>query len=130
MSPSAASLDPAQAGSDRGVPDCIADELQPRVRQEFSGSGTSQLAVLWSGTQNVYLGEHAARLEPAVSIAPPTAQRVRSLPLRGREPLLAELVGSSARVRVLHGMGGCGKTRLALEAAFAAQQGGIEVWWI
>ena len=34
------------------------------------------------------------------------------------------------RVRVLHGLGGCGKTRLALEAAFGAQQRGTEVWWV
>ena len=33
-------------------------------------------------------------------------------------------------MRVLHGLGGCGKTRLALEAAFAAQQRGTEVWWM
>jgi tetratricopeptide (TPR) repeat protein len=31
---------------------------------------------------------------------------------------------------VLHGLGGCGKTRLALEAAFRVQQSGLEVWWI
>ncbi len=31
---------------------------------------------------------------------------------------------------MLHGLGGCGKTRLALEAAFEAQQRGTEVWWV
>ena len=65
-----------------------------------------------------------------MSIAPPVGQRDESLPLRGRDGLLAELIGASARVRVLHGLGGCGKTRLALEAAFRAQQRGAEVWWV
>ena len=69
--------------------------------------------------------------EPAVSIAAPLGQRDEGLPLRGRDGLLAQLAApGGARVRVLHGLGGCGKTRLALEAAFAAQQGGAEVWWV
>ena len=34
------------------------------------------------------------------------------------------------RVKVLHGLGGCGKTRLALEAASRAQERGTEVWWV
>ena len=33
-------------------------------------------------------------------------------------------------MRVLHGLGGCGKTRVALEVAFLAEQAGIEVWWV
>ena len=65
-----------------------------------------------------------------MSIAPPVGQRDESLPMRGRDGLLAELTGAGARVRVLHGLGGCGKTRLALEAAFRAQQRGAEVWWV
>jgi len=31
---------------------------------------------------------------------------------------------------VIHGLGGSGKTTLALEAAFAAQQRGVETWWV
>ena len=44
--------------------------------------------------------------------------------------LLAELAGPGPHVRILHGLGGCGKTRLALEAAFRAQELGTEVWWV
>ncbi|MCD0450681.1 tetratricopeptide repeat protein [Actinocorallia sp. API 0066] len=54
--------------------------------------------------------------------------------LRGRESLLAELAGARAgagpRVRVLHGLGGCGKTSVASRFAEAAGADGVEVWWI
>ena len=91
----------------------------------------AQQAVLGSGTQNVYLAGRERAPEPAVSIAAPVGQRDENLPLRGRDGLLAELASpGQARVRVLHGLGGCGKTRLALEAAFEALQRGVEVWWV
>jgi hypothetical protein len=102
----------------------------PGVRQAASADGAAQQAVLGSGTQNVYLGGRERSPEPAVSIAAPAGQLDESLPLRGRDELLAELTGAGARVRVLHGLGGCGKTRLALEAAARAQQHGREVWWV
>jgi hypothetical protein len=100
------------------------------VRQEFSASGTAQQAALGYGTLNVYMGGRERPLEPAVSIAAPFGQRDRDMPLRGRVTLLTDLVGPGPRVRVLHGLGGCGKTRLALEVAFHAQQHGTEVWWV
>ena len=53
-----------------------------------------------------------------------------SLPLRGRDELLADLAGPGPRVRVLHGLGGCGKTRLALEVGVPGAAGGTEVWWV
>ena len=102
----------------------------PDVRQTASAYDAAQQAVLGAGTQNVYLGARERSAEQAVSIAPPTGQLDESLPLRGRDGLLAELAGDSARVRVLHGLGGCGKTRLALEATVRAQQHGTEVWWV
>ena len=87
--------------------------------------------MLGSGVQHVYLGGRERAPEPAVSIEPPIGQRDEQLPLRGRERLLADLAApGGARVRVLHGLGGCGKTRLTLEVAFAAQQRGAEAWWI
>ena len=106
--------------------------MLPRVRQEFSASGTAQQAVLGSGTMHVhvYLGGRERSPEPVVSIVAPVGQRDDDVPLRGREALLADLVGPGPRVRVLHGLGGCGKTRLALEVAFQAQQRGTEVWWV
>ena len=65
-----------------------------------------------------------------VSVAAPLGQRDDRLPIRGRDGLLSELVEAGPRVWVVHGLGGCGKTRVALEAAFGAQQRGIEVWWV
>jgi hypothetical protein len=101
------------------------------VRQTAAAFDQARQAVQGSGIQHVYLGAQERAPEPVVSIAPPLGQRDEHLPLRGRDELLAELASpGQARVRVLHGLGGCGKTRLALEAAFQAQQDGVEVWWV
>ena len=100
------------------------------MRQAASASGSAQQAVLGSGIQNVYLGGRERPPEPAVSIAAPVGQRDDSLPMRGREGGWPIWLVLAPRVRVLYGMGGCGKTRLALEAAYQAQQDGAEVWWI
>jgi plasmid stability protein len=108
-----------------------ADEVpRPRVRQDFSAYGSAQQATLGTGTQYVSFGAPGAEPEAAISIAPPIGQRSDDLPLRGRDKLLAELSAPGPRVRILHGLGGCGKTRLALEAAFLAQQDGAEAWWV
>jgi len=123
-------VDPTQANGDRDLRGDRDDGLLPGVRQVFSASGAAQQAVLGYGTLNVYLGGREHPPEPVVSIAAPVGQRDEDLPLRGREALLADLVGPGPRVRVLHGLGGCGKTRLALEVAFQAQQRGTEVWWV
>ena len=122
-------MNPAPATGNRGTGDGP-DERLPELRQKASASGSAQQAVLGSGTQNVYLAERERQREPAVSIAAPVGQRDESLPLRGRDVLLAELADPGPWVQVLHGLGGCGKTRLALEAAFRAQQSGLVVWWI
>src|ERR1700678_169989 len=127
--PLAARVDPAPAGGDRGPR--TAGQPQPEVQQTAAAFDRAQQAVLGSGTQNVYLGGGERAPEPAVSIAPPAGQRDENPPLRGRDELLAELASpGEARVRLLHGLGGCGKTRLALEAAFRARQRGAEVWWV
>ena len=123
-------MDPTQANGDRDLRGDGEDGLLRGVRQVFSASGAAQQAVLGYGTLNVYLGGREHPPEPVVSIAAPVGQRDEDLPLRGREALLADLVGPGPRVRVLHGLGGCGKTRLALEVAFQAQQRGTEVWWV
>ncbi|MFI1810586.1 tetratricopeptide repeat protein [Streptomyces sp. NPDC020422] len=62
-----------------------------------------------------------------VTVAPPFGRR--GAPLRGRDALLALLLGASG-THVLYGLGGVGKTSLALEVAgsFAAQ--GAPVWWV
>lgn len=100
------------------------------VRQETAASGHAQQAVLGAGTLNAYFGGPSREDEPPVSIAAPFGRRDESLPLRGRGALLAKLAADAGRVRVLHGLGGCGKTRLALEVAYRAQRRGYEVWWV
>lgn len=54
--------------------------------------------------------------------------------VRGRGDLLAalgrELAGSGGRVQVLHGLGGCGKTTVALQLARIAHDRGYRVFWV
>jgi tetratricopeptide (TPR) repeat protein len=115
-----------RAGSERGGP--------PVVRLDVAGYDGSQQAALGTGTQHNYFGGMAAEseAETVVSIALPAGLRDERFPLRGRDKLLSELlaVHDGPGVRVLHGMGGCGKTTLALEAGYFASQRGSEVWWV
>ena len=126
---SAVRVDPAPPAGKPGGSSLGSGPL-PVVRQGFSASGLAKQAVLGSGTQNVYLDGLEPQPEAAVSIAPPFGQRDEALPIRGREKVLGDLAAADSGVLVMCGMGGCGKTRLALEAAFAAQQHGAAVWWV
>ncbi|WP_055725782.1 alpha/beta hydrolase [Microbispora sp. ATCC PTA-5024] len=65
-----------------------------------------------------------------VSVAPPFGRMDH--PLVGRETLMASIRagGGGSRVRILAGLGGSGKSRLALEIAHQAWQSGQRVWWI
>ncbi len=94
------------------------------VSQGFSAAGQAQQAVQGSGVQNVFLTRSDADVEPLVSIMPPFGRRSEKLPLRGRDELLSMLAAGEhdARVWVIHGLGGSGKTSLALEVAFQAQK--------
>jgi hypothetical protein len=100
------------------------------VRQHQQVTDTAQAAMLGSGVQNVYFGGERRRPEAVVSIAPPFGLRPETLPVRGREELLAELEDPGLGVRVLCGLGGCGKTRVALEVAARAAGRGWLVWWV
>jgi tetratricopeptide (TPR) repeat protein len=79
----------------------------------------------------------AARAKPLVVPHP----RVPSERLRGREEILSRLMAAVDGIRaghdpigrqvwVLHGMGGCGKTTVALEVAHRAQHTGMRTWWV
>ncbi|WP_433723161.1 tetratricopeptide repeat protein [Actinoplanes sp. CA-051413] len=72
----------------------------------------------------------------AVSVALPLAEHDVTRPLRGRQAVveeLAEIVGQTrapARTRVLHGLGGSGKTLIALHVAREVAARGVPVWWV
>jgi hypothetical protein len=105
------------------------DSWPADVGQDFSASDWAQQAVQGRGVQNVYFRGRQIP-EATLSIAAPTGQRDLARPLRGRDQDVAELARPGLGVQVLCGMGGCGKTRLALEAAATAQRHGAEAWWI
>jgi hypothetical protein len=111
----------------RAAPNACHSESSGRTEQR---AHTAMACGAWSRALATSRAKRERQREAAVSIEVPVGQRDASLPVRGRAGLLAELAGAGPRVRVLHGLGGCGKTGLALEAAFRAQQDGTEVWWI
>jgi tetratricopeptide (TPR) repeat protein len=104
----------------------------PAIRMDVAGRDQARQASLGTGTQHNYFGGMPSEAETPVSIAPPAGQREARFPLRGRNRLLEELaaIGNGPRVRVIHGMGGCGKTSLALESAHLASERDAEVWWV
>lgn len=80
-----------------------------------------------------------ARLRPIIVSLTPPLERLEGEPvLRGRDAALADLVGrvtgaapaESPRVHVLHGLGGCGKSTLALAVAREAVAAGVRTWWL
>jgi hypothetical protein len=110
----------------------LGDDQNPAVAQAGFASDHAQQALLGSGVQNIYFDDRGQDVEPAISLAPPFGLRDDNLPMRGRDILLEELSNPdpATRVHLLHGLGGCGKTRLALEVAYRAHQDGTEVWWV
>jgi tetratricopeptide (TPR) repeat protein len=74
-----------------------------------------------------------------VSLAAPLGRRDPDRPLRGRSALLDELGGAlgedpeAARVQVLYGLAGCGKTSIALELVARVRQQServVDTWWV
>ncbi|MEU0547282.1 tetratricopeptide repeat protein [Micromonospora sp. NPDC005979] len=110
----------------------------PRIVQHILADGSSKTATLGSGTQHVYLGNPSALASQptAVSVAPPLGRRDPARPLRGRSHVTKRLAAmlseanQSKRVHVIHGLGGSGKTAVALEVAATASSRNIHVWWI
>jgi tetratricopeptide (TPR) repeat protein len=89
---------------------------------------------------------HAAAPQPAAGKAASAKplvvphRRVAADRLRGRGPLLDGLMAAvteisaggkaDPQVLVLHGMGGSGKTTVAVEVAHRAQSAGVRCWWV
>ncbi|MFD5078652.1 tetratricopeptide repeat protein, partial [Streptomyces sp. NPDC058371] len=98
------------------------------------GSSASSVTVIHAPDARFQLGPAAVPQRPpgALTVAPPLGRLDRRV--RGREALLdtlKQLVGKpTSGVRVLHGMGGSGKTTVALEIAAYAAALGVDVWWV
>lgn len=90
---------------------------------------------LFGPVQLSVAGPGEARAERRVSVVPPWGLRGVH-PLRGRGPLVTDVVarlvgdGGKGRLWVLHGLGGIGKTRAALEIAHQAKEAGADAWWV
>ena len=121
-------------GSDPDGPHDAGIGVPPGVWQEVVRFGQARQATLGAGVQYNYFGDPGPQSEPGVSIAAPVGQLDERLPLRGRDDLLTALTDRRAkagsRVRVVHGLGGCGKTRLALEVASRMEKRGFVIWWV
>ncbi|MBT0773640.1 tetratricopeptide repeat protein [Kineosporia sp. J2-2] len=77
----------------------------------------------------------ARRRGLALSLEPPSGHRDEHRPVRGHTALIRHLEQvvlspGPGSTHVLHGLGGCGKTSLALEIAHLADRAGLAVWWV
>src|SRR6266480_4009429 len=103
-----------------------------RLRQSATASGGSQILQAAGHIYVDWLGESG----PALPVQPPLERLADGPRIRGRQPLLVELTalldagGAGHRVRILHGLGGVGKTTAALAVARNAESRGIRTWWI
>ena len=108
-----------------------------RRRIDAHAEGQSQQYVA-GRDQNIFTGPGPAGAE-VVSLAAPLGRRDPDRPLRGRSALLDELAGAweedsdVPRVQVLYGLGGCGKTSIALELVARVRkqaESTVETWWV
>jgi hypothetical protein len=83
-----------------------------------------------AGAQQAAAGDSPAERLANISITPPYG--LRDGQLQGREVLITSIMSGAAKpsVHILAGLGGSGKSRLALEIAFRAQAQGWQVWWV
>ncbi|MFF2951660.1 tetratricopeptide repeat protein [Kitasatospora sp. NPDC057965] len=109
-----------------------ADGAGTRVYNRLTDS-TVHGTVVQAGRADIVM-RAADSVEPAVpvTVTPPLGLRDACRPLRGRADVLARLEAAPAgeRLQVLCGMGGCGKTSLALELAARRTATGCRVWWV
>ncbi|MFJ9825504.1 tetratricopeptide repeat protein [Streptomyces sp. NPDC101160] len=90
-------------------------------------TGGTQGSVVQAGHIEHLVVHQAPPPADEVTVAPPFGRR--GTPLRGRGELLARLCSASG-TQVLYGLGGVGKTSLALEVADVLARGGAPVWWV
>ncbi|WP_371598598.1 tetratricopeptide repeat protein [Streptomyces sp. NBC_00564] len=107
-----------------------ADVWGPRVLA--LGGGVAVGAGQFARTDNP---QASGQVPAPVTLAPPLYLRSAQHPLRGRDELLGQLESALSpagdrRVHVLAGMGGGGKTALALELAHRRTVQGHRVWWV
>jgi len=116
------------------------------VNLHISAGDHATLAVVGHGTQTrTDLIPHADESAQAIgdawalgrrqSLAPPFGRLSDRLPVRGHAHLrehLGQVLTNAVepQVHVLHGLGGSGKTTLALDIARQAKRQQIPVWWI
>ncbi|MER5352376.1 tetratricopeptide repeat protein [Kitasatospora sp. NPDC002551] len=108
------------------------DDGATRVRNRLTDS-TVHGTVVQAGRADVVIrASDPVEQTVPVTVAPPLGRRDASRPLRGRADVLARLEAAPAgdRLLVLCGMGGCGKTALALELAARRAEAGCRVWWV
>jgi hypothetical protein len=73
--------------------------------------------------------DEASERQGRVSVTPPFGSREGEL--HGRAEIIRAIMSDTAsRVHVLAGLGGAGKSRIALEIAERAGQAGRQVWWV
>jgi predicted ATPase/DNA-binding SARP family transcriptional activator len=113
--------------------------LRASLRREFEDEPEDETRRLYQDILTRSLGvEEAPEATPAARRADPVPWQPGNLPLQltsfvGRERELREVIGTARRHRMLTltGPGGCGKTRLALEAATALRrEAGDGVWLV
>lgn len=108
------------------------DARPPTVDQAVLAGDRAIVAALGSGLQvNAYLaGSHAAAVR--VSVAAPLGRRDPDRPVRGRDELVARLCDPAAVAGpvLLCGLGGCGKTTVAVEVAARLVGESVPVWWV
>ncbi|MFD5324178.1 tetratricopeptide repeat protein [Streptomyces sp. NPDC127092] len=90
-------------------------------------TGGTQGTVVQAGHIEHLVVRQAPPPADEVTVAPPWG--LRGAPLRGRAELLARLRAASG-THVLYGLGGVGKTSLALAVADVLAADGAPVWWV